>query len=83
MVQHARDRLKDTCFGTSCTQGECFEAGISVLRFLAATQPDEAEWIDKLLNPLGARFLSFGNGQAAVQNGIPLSYPRMASWRTI
>ncbi len=78
MVKHTRDRLKNTCFGSSCTQGECVAAGISVLRFLAATQPDETEWMDKLLNPLGIRFLSFGNGQAAMQNGIPLSYLLMA-----
>lgn len=78
MVQHVRDRLKNTCFGNSCTQGECFAAGISVLRFLAVTQPDDTEWIDRLVNPLGTRFLAFGNGQAAVQNGIPLSYLLMA-----
>lgn len=36
------------------------------------------EWIDRLLNYLGALFLSFGNGQAAVQKGIPMSYLLMA-----
>lgn len=49
-----------------------------MLRFLAVTQPDDTEWIDRLVNPLGTRFLAFGNGQAAVQNGIPLSYLLMA-----
>ena len=48
--------------------------GISVLRFLAVTCPDESEWIDKLLSPLGEVFLSSGKGQAAVQQGIPMSY---------
>ena len=38
---------------------------------------DEA-WIDKLLEPLGERLLSFGTGQAASQQGIPLSYLLMA-----
>lgn len=52
--------------------------GISVLRFLAAVRPNDIEWIDKLMNPLGDRFLSLGNGQAATQNGIPLSYLLMA-----
>lgn len=78
MVKNTLHRLKNTCFGNSCPQGECVAAGISVLRFLAATQPDDTEWIDCLINPLGDRFLSFGNGQAMIQNGIPLSYLLMA-----
>ncbi|MDE6763150.1 MAG: hypothetical protein K2J73_05680 [Oscillospiraceae bacterium] len=78
MVESTLQRLKNTCFGNSCTQGECVATGISVLRFLAAVRPDDSEWIDKLLNPLGDMFLSFGSGQAAVQKGIPLSYLLMA-----
>lgn len=78
MMKNTSQRLKHTCFGNSCTQGECMATGISVLRFLAVTQPNDSEWIDKLLNPLGNIFLSFGNGQAAVQKGIPLSYLLMA-----
>lgn len=78
LVGNTLQRLKNTCFGNSCTQGECMAAGISVLRFLAVTQPDDLEWINKLLNPLGDRFLSFGSGQAAAQKGIPLSYLLMA-----
>ena len=71
-------RLKNTCFGNFCAQGECMATGISVLRFLAVTRPDDSEWIDKLLIPLGDIFLSFGNGQAAIQKGLPLSYLLMA-----
>lgn len=78
LVGNTLHRLKNTCFGNSCTQGECIAAGISVLRFLAVTQPNDSEWIDKLLNPLGDIFLSFGSGQAATQKGIPLSYLLMA-----
>lgn len=78
MVEHTLGRLKSACFGNSCSQGECMTAGISVLRFLAAARPDDREWIDKLLDPLGEMFLSFGNGQAAVQRGIPMSYLLMA-----
>ena len=74
MVKNTLQRLRGTCFGNSCTQGECLTTGISVLRFLAVVQPDNTEWIDKLLNPLGTLFLSFGNGQAAIQQGIPMSY---------
>lgn len=78
LVENTLRRLKNTCFGNSCTQGECMAAGISVLRFLAVTKPHDLEWTDKLLDPLGDVFLSFGSGQAAVQKGIPLSYLLMA-----
>lgn len=78
MVNSTLKRLKGTCFGNSCTQGECLATGISVLRFLAGTCPDDTGWIDRLLNPLGDIFLSFGNGQAAIQQGVPLSYLLMA-----
>lgn len=78
MVDSTLQRLKNTCFGNSCTQGECMATGISVLRFLCAAQPNDLEWIDKLLSPLGEIFLSFGSRQASVQKGIPLSYLLMA-----
>lgn len=78
MVKNTLQRLKGSCFGNSCTQGECLTTGISVLRFLAVVQPDNTEWIEKLLNPLGVIFLSFGKGQAAIQQGIPMSYLLMA-----
>lgn len=41
--------------GNSCPQGECAAAGISVLRLLAAAQPDAAGWIDQLVDFLGRR----------------------------
>ena len=74
MVQHTLKRLSDTCFGNSCTKGECIVTGICVLRLLAVIQPTDTEWVEKLLNPLGKIFLSFGPGQAAVQKEIPWSY---------
>ena len=77
MTEAALYRLRNTCFGISCTQGECFPTGISVLRFLSAL-PEKDEWIDKLLHPLGEAFMSFGNGGAAVQKGLPLTYLLMA-----
>lgn len=76
MVFHTR--FEKTCFGNSCRQGECIAAGICVLRLLAAIQPMDKTWIDKLLTPLGETFLSFGAGQAASQKYIPLSYLLMA-----
>lgn len=74
MISHTLQRLRHTCFGNFCAQGECLAAGISVLRLLAVAQPDDSEWIDKLWNPLGAIFLSFENRKASVQKGIPVTY---------
>lgn len=78
MIEETTQRLKNTCFGNFCMQGECLATGISVLRFLAAARPDDKEWISKLLTPLGKLFDSFGGGQAAAQKGIPVSYLLMA-----
>ena len=78
MVYHTLERFDKTCFGNSCTQGECITTGICVLRLLAAVQPVDKIWVNKLLEPLGETFLSFGPGQAALQKGIPLSYLLMA-----
>ncbi len=78
MADNTLHRLKNTCFGNSCIQGECLATGISVLRFLSVTRPYDLEWIDKLLTPLGDAFLSFGKGQASVHKGIPLWYLLMA-----
>lgn len=78
MAWHTLKRFEKTCFGNSCTQGECFATGICVLRLLAAVQPGNERWADRLLTPLGESFLAFGTGQAALQNAIPLSYLLMA-----
>lgn len=78
LVNKTIDRLKNTCFGNSCMQGECLATGISVLRFLAMVQPDNTSWQEQLVNPLGDIFLACGSGQALNQNGIPLTYLLMA-----
>ena len=78
MVYHTLERFGKTCFGNSCTQGECITTGICVLRLLVGVQPMDEIWVNKLLEPLGEAFLSFGPGQAASQKGIPLSYLLMA-----
>lgn len=78
MVKNTLKRLKKACFVKACTQAEGMVTEISVLRFLAVTQSNDSEWIDSILNPLGKLFLSFGNGQAAIQKGIPFSYLLMA-----
>lgn len=78
LVEKTLQRLQNTCFGNSCTQGECVAAGISVLRFLAVTRPNDSEWIDRLLIPLGNLFLLSETGRAAVRKEIPMSYLLMA-----
>jgi len=51
MVAKTLERLKNTCFGyQSCHVGECFHAGLIVLRFLAAAAPQETEWIKKQID---------------------------------
>lgn len=78
MARNTLQRLKRTCFGNSCPQGECLATGISVLRFLAVICPDNIDWIEKLCTPLGELFLSFGQGQASIKQSVPLSYLLMA-----
>ena len=38
MAYHTLERYSKTCFGNSCTKGECVTTGICVLRLLAAVQ---------------------------------------------
>jgi len=50
MVRGTLERLRGTCFGNGCPQGECFHAALPVLRFLAACAPHETEWMYKLVD---------------------------------
>jgi len=48
MIEQTLKRLKKTCFGyESCHYAECFEAGMTVLRFLSFAAPHDHEWIKK------------------------------------
>lgn len=78
MVKATLQRLKGTCFGNSCTKGECFATGISVLRFLAVVCPEDRSWIDKLRAPLEEYISAKEKGQAAVRRDVPVSYLRLA-----
>lgn len=73
MVKATLQRLKGACFGNSCTQGECFATGISVLRFLTGVCPEDRGWIERLSTPLRQVFLSLGKGKAAVRHDVPMS----------
>ena len=48
MIKDTLHRLKDTCYGNNCTQGECVAAGKCVLRFLLTVCPEDRTWIEKL-----------------------------------
>ena len=48
MIEGTLNRLKQTCFGyESCHYAECFEAGLTVLRFLSFAAPNDKDWIEK------------------------------------
>lgn len=49
MLMRTKERLATTCFGKFCATGECFEASIAALRFLAAAFPGEEGWITMLV----------------------------------
>ncbi|MCL2498956.1 MAG: hypothetical protein FWE90_01330 [Defluviitaleaceae bacterium] len=50
-------RLKQTCFGyQSCHYAECFEAGLSVLRFVSFAVPEDVNWLDKQLTMYNKHF---------------------------
>jgi hypothetical protein len=51
MVERTLARLKTTCYGYhDCAIGECFHTALIVLRFIAATSPNDNEWQGKLLS---------------------------------
>ena len=49
MAEKTLARLKTTCYGYhDCAHGECFHTALIVLRFIAATAPDDTKWINRL-----------------------------------
>ena len=48
MIEGTLNRLKKTCFGyEGCHYAECFEAGLTVLRFLSFAATHDRDWINK------------------------------------
>jgi hypothetical protein len=48
MIEETLKRLKQTCFGyNECHFADCFEAGLTVLRFLSFAKTDDRGWINK------------------------------------
>ena len=48
MVKGTFKRLKNSCPGGDCTQGECFHSSLPVLRFFAVAAPNDKAWMHKL-----------------------------------
>ena len=63
MLIKTRERLATTCFGKFCGTGECFEASIVTLRFLAAAFPNEEEWISTLTESIRGEIDNKPNGK--------------------
>jgi len=57
MFEMTAARLKQTCFGyQSCHYAECFEAGLSVMRFVSINEPVDEPWLDKQLTMYNKHF---------------------------
>lgn len=48
MVEGTFIRLKNSCPGGECSQGECFHSSLPVLRFLTVALPHDKEWMYNL-----------------------------------
>ncbi len=48
LIKNTLLRLKNTCYGNKCPQGECVATGKVVLRFLQTVCPEDKDWIEKL-----------------------------------
>lgn len=71
MIEKTLGRLKTTCYAHFCPTGECVGAGISVLRFLAVLSPHDSEWINRILTPMIALYLS---DKGSRSNNVPVYY---------
>jgi len=60
MVEGTFIRLRNSCPGGECSQGECFHSSLPVLRFFAVAAPHYKEWMRKLT--------------AKINNGIDAKY---------
>ena len=57
MMEATSSRLKRTCFGyKSCHYADCFEAGLTVLRFLSFAETDNRSWLNKQIKVYNNHF---------------------------
>lgn len=52
LVSGTIKRLKTTCFGGACMEGECFHTTLPVLRFLTAANRDDKAWMNRLVTKI-------------------------------
>jgi hypothetical protein len=51
MIETTSNRLKQTCFGyNDCHYADCFEAGLTVLRYISFAETDDKNWIKKQIS---------------------------------
>ena len=53
MAEGTFKRLKNSCPGGDCFQGECFHSSLPVLRFFAAAKTNDKQWIKRLVVKIG------------------------------
>ena len=57
MIEETLGRLKHTCFGyQNCHYADCFEAGLTVLRFLSFAATNDSGWIRKQIAVYNGHF---------------------------
>jgi len=57
MYTVTQNRLKQTCFGYKrCHYADCFEAGLTVLRFLTFAEPKNTRWMTKQIDVFNGHF---------------------------
>lgn len=74
MLDETSKRLDTTCFSHFCATGECVGAGVAVLRFLSALNPQDVKWINEILMPMIAQYNNGHKGMAATNNNVPVFY---------
>ena len=58
MIEATLYRLRFTCFGyQECHYADCFEAGLTVLRFISFAATDDLDWINKQINIYNNHYL--------------------------
>jgi len=70
MINETLERLKHTCFGyQSCHYADCFDAGMTVLRFLSFAATNDHAWIQKQIDVYNHHF-----GDRRRHNGVQKYY---------
>lgn len=57
IFEATKQRISETCYGSFCATGECFEISILALRYIATIFPEEKLWIDMYVRKIAATFM--------------------------